>query len=96
MGVNEIRDMDSLLTERLANVRRVQRREGEAGGSNKGFQQVFEFAKHGEEEEHKEENAAAHSPEPPPPAPRALSPEDIEKARKRHELDPGQIIDVEA
>jgi hypothetical protein len=103
MGINEIRDgHESLLTERLENLRRVQRREGEAGGGGREFQQLFEFAENKNEEENKKaeaEKAAEPENEAPPPPPmtppRAITPEDIEKAMKRNELTPGQLIDLE-
>ena len=99
MGVREIHDgRDSLLTQRLENLRKVERREGEAGGQQK-FQQVFEFADREESEEKKEETS---KPEPTqatlPLAPplRVVTPEEIEKVQKRNELKPGQLIDLEA
>lgn len=97
MGVNEIRDgRESLLTERMENIRRVQRREGEAGGGRQ-FQQLFEFAER--EEGTEEEAPATPPPEPPPlppPPPRAMSPEEVEEAKKRNDTGPGLFIDVEA
>ncbi len=105
MGINEISDSrESLLTERLENLRKVQRREGEAGGGGGQFQQVFEFTEKEKDQEEEEKNGkkkAAPPPKPPPPPPlpgppRAISPEDVEKARKRNELTPGQFIDLEA
>jgi hypothetical protein len=99
MGVREINDgRDSLLTQRLENLRKVERREGEAGGQQK-FQQVFEFADREESEEKKEETS---KPEPtqatllPAPPLRVITPEEIEKVQKRNELKPGQLIDLEA
>ena len=101
MGINEIRDgLDSLLTERLANVRRVQRREGEAsGGGGREFQQLFEFASSKDnngDEKNKEKTRQAASPPPPVARARALTPDEIEEAKKSKVLDPGQLIDVEA
>jgi hypothetical protein len=104
MGVREINDgRDSLLTQRLENLRKVQRREGEAGGSQR-FQQVFEFAesKDREEKEEKGRNQTkaetgktAEAPHPVAPL-RVLTEEEIEKVKKRNELKPGQLIDLEA
>jgi len=99
MGINEIRDgMDTLLTERLANIRRVERREGEAGGSSREFQQLFEFARKEQNEEGEDKEKRAVQPPPPPLAARTRipTPEEIEEARKRNELVPGQLIDIEA
>jgi hypothetical protein len=105
MGINEIHDgRDSLLTQRLESLRKVQKREGEAGGGQR-FQQIFEFAESNEEREkekdkEQEKNNAApvvSEAAPPPVIPnRALTAEEIEKVRKRNELKPGQLIDVEA
>jgi hypothetical protein len=99
MGVNEIRDgMDSLLTERLNNVRRVERRQGEAGNASREFQQLFEFAQREKEEaEQKRAKATPENPAPTPVAPpRAVTPEEVEALRKRNQLTPGQLIDIEA
>ena len=101
MGVNEIRDgLDSLLTERLANIRRVQRREGEAsGGGGREFQQLFEFASrenNGDEKNKEEKPTQVASPPPPVARARALTPEEIEEAKKSKEPTPGLLIDVEA
>jgi len=98
MGIQEINDgRDSLLTQRLEKLRKVQRREGEAG-SGQRFQQFFEFVE-GEEKENEQKNAAPEVKDaaPPPKVPnRAVTPDEIEKVRKRNELKPGQLIDVEA
>jgi len=99
MGVHEIHDgRDSLLTQRLENLRKVQRREGEAGGQQK-FQQVFEFAEREEHEDRREEPkkpAPTQAATPPAPPLRVVTQEDIERAKKRNELKPGQLIDLEA
>ncbi|HDS29486.1 MAG TPA: hypothetical protein ENN67_00440 [Firmicutes bacterium] len=102
MGINEIRDgRESLLTERLENLRRVQRREGEAGGGGREFQQLFEFAEKEKREEERKSETSKPEPSknetPPPPMtpPRAITPEEIEKVKKRNELTPGQLIDLE-
>jgi len=95
MGVNEIHDgRDTLLTQRMENIRKVQKREGEAGGGQQ-FQQLFEFAENKEREENGDKEKQAEAPMPAAP-PRVITPEDIEKVKKRNELSPGQIIDVEA
>jgi hypothetical protein len=97
MSINEIRDgMESLLTERMNNVRRVERREGEAGGSNKEFQELFDFARR-EKEEKQDERKPVNAQAPAPLArSRMLTPEEIEDVKKRKDLAPGQLIDVEA
>ncbi len=99
MGVREIHDgRDSLLTQRLENLRKVERREGEAGGQQK-FQQVFEFADREESEEKKEETPKSEPTQatlPPAPPLRVVTQEEIEKVKKRNELKPGQLIDLEA
>lgn len=99
MGVNEIHDgRDSLLTQRLENLKRIERREGEAGGGSREFQQVFEFASDSDSRENREESKSAEkkSEAPMPPAPpRAITQEEIEKVKKRNVLKPGQIIDIE-
>ena len=96
MGVNEINDgRDSLLTQRMENMRRVERREGHAGGGGREFQQFFEFAENESEEGEKRE----HKNTAPPPAPsvsRAVTKEEVEKAKSRDQLTLGQFIDVEA
>ena len=98
MGVNEIPDKrDSLLTLRMENLRKVQRREGEAGGGGQKFQQVFKFAD-GEDTDESKEKADRHESSSPPPVasvPRVITTEDINKVKKRNELTPGQLIDLE-
>ena len=109
MGVNEINDgRDSLLTERMENIRRVQRREGHAGGGGREFQQMFEFAEgehreegdnreHGDSREHGDNRERERAAPPLPVAPpRAVTKEDVEKAKSRDQLTLGQFIDVEA
>jgi len=107
MGINEIRDnMETLLTERMERMRRVEKREGQAGGGRggSGFQEVFEFVEKEQSEEEKKEakhdkdelittsvpeNTGTELP------PRVIRAEDIENAKKRDEVSPGQIIDIE-
>jgi len=100
MGINEIHDgRDTLLTVRMENLRKVQKREGEAsGGGREFYQQVFEFAEHENKEEEKDHKDKVEVTPPPPPAsiPRAITQEDIDAVKKRNELKPGQLIDVEA
>ena len=99
MGVNEIPDhRDSLLTLRMENLRKVQPREGEAGGGGQKFQQVFKFADGEDKEESKEKTDRHETSSPPPVAsvPRAITTEEIDKVKKRNELTPGQLIDFEA
>ncbi len=98
MGVRDIHDgRDSLLTTRLENLRRVERREGEAGGGGGSFQQVFEFTEQNEENEKREpeKETPERTLELAAP-PRAITPEQIDKVKKRNELKPGQILDIEA
>jgi len=105
MGVNEIHDgRQSLLTQRLENLRRVKKQEGNPDGGGRNFQQVFEFNEQNEDEKDKEKEKAKESDraeitkdseKSPPPPPRALSPVSIANS-KRDEAEPGQIIDLEA
>ncbi len=98
MGINEINDgRESLLTERLENLRRVQRREGQSGGGGGQFQQLFEFAENENHEEAENKTEPGKSAPLPVAAPnRAITEEDIERVKKRNETTPGQLIDVEA
>jgi hypothetical protein len=97
MSINRIDDgMESLLTERMARIRRVERREGEAGGASREFQQLFEFARRDKDETEKNEAKKPEPVEAPPPLPKALTLEQIENSRKRNELAPGQLIDIKA
>jgi len=96
MGINEIRDArESLLTERLRNARRVERREGESSGSGREFQQLFEFARRTGETPNQKETETEPIKESPQPPLRVLTPEEIESMRKRDEIVPGQLIDIE-
>jgi len=98
MGVNEVNDgRETLLTVRMENLRKIQRREGEAGGGGRQFQQVFEFAEREDKDETKEKTDTVETSAPLPlvSIPRAITKEEIEKVKKRNELSPGQIIDLE-
>lgn len=98
MGIREIRDgLESLLPERIANLRRVQRREGEAGGSSREFQQLFEFASKDNDDNQEEQAKSSKEQKSYSTAPpRALIRSENDQARKRDEMEPGQLIDIEA
>ncbi|HEX9746385.1 MAG TPA: hypothetical protein VGB30_13245 [bacterium] len=104
MGINEINDInrESLLTDRLERLRRTKRSENEdQGGKNQPFQEMFEFSNQEELDDDKKRPLAnlPLNENPPPPAtpPRVLSKAEIEEVlKKKTDIAPGELIDIEA
>lgn len=96
MGVNEINDQrETLTTQRLENLRKVQRREGEdGGGGGREFQQLLDYGEKEEKEGRKDNIPDKDQAGKAATQPRAVGRND-QPVNKRDKLSPGALIDVE-